>query len=71
MYLIAISFIHRVNRNSLRYRVFMARLGTAAILAGMVVPGSTLGPLAFTGLLALAMLSLATFETLRASRVEP
>ena len=28
-------------------------------------------PLAFTGLLALAMLALATFETLSASRVEP
>ena len=33
--------------------------------------GSALAPLAFTGLLALAMVSLATFETLRASRVEP
>ena len=71
VYLVAISFIHWVNQNSLRDRTFVARLGTAAILAGLVVLGSNLAPLAFTGLLALAMLSLATFETLRASRVEP
>jgi low temperature requirement protein LtrA len=71
VYLLAISFIHWVNQNSLRDRVFLARLGTAAILAGLIVLGSTLAPLAFTGLLALAMLSLATFETLRASQVEP
>ena len=71
MYLVAISFIHWVNQNSLRDRTFVARLGTAAILAGLVVLGSNLAPLAFTGLLALAMLSLETFETLRASRVKP
>ncbi len=60
-----------MNHNSLRDSVFLARLGTAAILAGLVILGSTLAPLAFTGLLALTMLSLATFETLRASRAAP
>ena len=63
--------IHWVNQNSLRDRVFVARLGTAAILVGFVVLGSAMPPLVFRGLLALAMLYLATFETLRASRVEP
>jgi hypothetical protein len=37
----------------------------------MTVSGSTQAPLPFTGLLALAMLSLATFEILRASLGEP
>lgn len=67
-YLVAISFIHWVNQNSMRDRVFLARLGTAAILAGLAALGSALVPLAFTGLLALAMLALTTFETLRARK---
>jgi low temperature requirement protein LtrA len=71
VYLVAISFIHRVNQNSLRDRVALARLGTAAALVVLVALGSALVPLAFTGLLALAMLTLATFETLSASQVEP
>ena len=63
-YLVAISFIHWVNQNSLRDRVLLARLGTALALVGLAALGSALVPLAFTGLVALAMLALATFETL-------
>jgi hypothetical protein len=37
------------------------------VLAGLVVLCSALVPLAFTGLLALAMLALATFEILHVS----
>jgi hypothetical protein len=70
-FLVAISFIHRVNQNSLRDRVALARLETAADLVVLAALGSALVPLAFTGLLALAMLALATFETLTASRVAP
>jgi hypothetical protein len=57
-----------VNQNSLRDRVSLARLGTAAALVGLVTLGSGLVPLVFTGFLALAMLALATFETLAARR---
>lgn len=35
VYLVAISFIHRVNQNSLRDRLFLARLVTAAVLASV------------------------------------
>jgi hypothetical protein len=65
-FLVAISFSHRLNQNSLRDRVALARLGTAAGLVVLAALGSALVPLAFTGLLALA-----TFETLTASRVAP
>ena len=71
LYLVAVSFIHWVNQNSLSDRVFLARLGTAAVLVGLVALGSALAPLAFTGLLALAMLALAAFETLHTSPSAP
>lgn len=64
LYLLAISFIHWVNRGSLDDRALFARLGTVAGLILLVMLGSFLSPLAFTALVALALLTLATFETL-------
>ena len=71
LYLVAISFIHWVNRRSLDDRVVLARLGTAALSICLVALGSTLTPTMFSGLLALAMLSLTAFEVLYADRLTP
>lgn len=64
LYLLAVSFIHWVNRGSLDDRALFARLGTVAGLILLVMLGSLLSPLVFTALVALALLALATFETL-------
>lgn len=66
VYLASISFIHRVNRRSVEDRVVFARLGAAAALTLLVLLGSALSPLAFMGLLALVMVGLTAFETVRA-----
>lgn len=71
LYLAAISFIHWVNRHSLDDRVVFARLLTAAALILLVASGSSLAPTLFAGLVALAMLSLTTFETVYAGRPAP
>jgi uncharacterized membrane protein len=71
LYLVAISFIHWVNRRSLDDRVVLARLGTAAFLICLVALGTSVEPNIFTGLLALAMLSLTAFEVLYAGRLTP
>jgi low temperature requirement protein LtrA len=64
LYLLAVGFIHWVNRGSLDDRVLLARLGIVAGLILLVMLGSFLSPLVFTALVALALLALATFETL-------
>ena len=63
VYLLAISFIHWVNRHSLDDRVVFARLGVAAALICLAVLGSSLAPLAFTATLSLLLLTLTAFET--------
>lgn len=73
VYLLAICFIHWVNRHSLDDRVVFARLGTAALLICLAVFGLFLAPLVFTAalaliLLALILLALTAFETLYAAQ---
>jgi hypothetical protein len=70
VYLLAISFIHWVNRHSLDDRVVFARFGVAAALICLAVLGSSLAPLAFTATLSLLLLALTTFETLYAHMSE-
>ncbi len=69
VYLLAISFIHWVNRHSLDDRVVFARLGTAAALVCLAVLGAPLGPLALAATLSLVLLALTAFETLYAARL--
>ncbi|MBA2783125.1 MAG: low temperature requirement protein A [Actinomycetota bacterium] len=64
VYLLAVSFIHWVNRGSLDDRALFARLATAALLILVVPLGFFISPLVFTALTALVMLALTTFETL-------
>ena len=64
VYLLAVSFIHWVNRGSLDDRALFARLATAALLILVVPLGFFHSPLVFTALTALVMLALTTFETL-------
>jgi low temperature requirement protein LtrA len=66
VYLLAISFIHWVNRHSLDDRVVFARLGVAAALICLAVLGSSLGSLASTATLSLLLLALTAFEALYA-----
>jgi len=66
VYLLAVSFIHWVNRGSLDDRALFARLATAGFLILLVPLGSFLSPLAFAALTALALLVLTAFETLSA-----
>lgn len=68
VYLIAISFIHWVNRRSLDDRVLLLRLGAAAALVSLAVVGIPLPPLLFTAGVALILLVPTVFETLRADR---
>jgi low temperature requirement protein LtrA len=70
VYLLAISFIHWVNRHSLDDRVVYAQLGVAAALICLAVLGSSLAPLAFTATLSLLLLALTAFETLYAQMSE-
>jgi len=65
-YLLAVSFIHWVNRGSLDDRALFARLATAAFLILLVPLGSFLSPLAFAALTALALLALTAYETVGA-----
>lgn len=65
VYLIAVSFIHWVNRGSLDDRALLARLATAAGLILLVPYGAYLPALVFSALTALAMLVLTAYETLR------
>ena len=65
-YLLAVSFIHWVNRGSLDDRALSARLATAAFLILLVPLGSFLSPLAFAALTALALLALTAYETVGA-----
>ena len=67
--MLAISFIHWVNRHSLDDRVVFAR-GVAAALICLAVLGSSLAPLALTTTLSLLLLALTTFETLYAHLFE-
>ncbi len=64
--LLAISFVHWVNRRSLDDLVVFARLGVAAALICLAVLGSSLAPLALTATLSLLLLALTAFETLYA-----
>ena len=66
VYLLAVSFIHWVNRGSLDDRALFARLASAGFLVLLVPLGSFLSPLAFAALTALAMLALTAFETISA-----
>src|SRR5215210_703313 len=66
VYLLAVSFIHWVNRGSLDVRALFARLATAGLLILLVPLGSFLSPLAFAALTALALLALTAIETLAA-----
>jgi low temperature requirement protein LtrA len=66
VYLLAVSFIHWVNRGSLDDRALFARLATAAFLILLVPLGGFLSPLAFAALTALALLALTTYETVSA-----
>lgn len=68
VYLLAICFIHWINRHSLDDRVVFARLGAAAVLVCLAVFGLSLTPLAFTATLALILLALTAFETLYSAR---
>ena len=65
-YLLAVSFIHWVNRGSLDDRALFARLAIAAFLILLVPLGSFLSPLAFAALTALALLALTAYETVGA-----
>ena len=66
VYLLAVSFIHWVNRGSLDDRALFARLATPALLILLVPLGAFLSPLAFAALTALAVLALTAYETLSA-----
>jgi low temperature requirement protein LtrA len=65
VYLLAVSFIHWVNRGSLHDRALFARLATAALLV-LLVPLGFLSPLVFAALTAFALLALTSFETVSA-----
>jgi len=65
-YLLAVSFIHWVNRGSLDDRALFARLATAGLLILLIPLGSFISPLVFAVLTALALLALTAFETLAA-----
>ena len=64
MYLLAVSFIHWVNRGSLDDRALLARLATATGLILLVPFGAFLSPLLFAALTALALLALTAYEAL-------
>ena len=64
VYVVSISFTHRLSRRSLEDRVLFVCLGVAAALICLAIFGSRLPPLALVGLLALAMGGLTTFEIL-------
>jgi low temperature requirement protein LtrA len=64
VYLLAVSFIHWVNRGSLDDHALFARLATAALLILLVPFGTLLSPLAFTTLASLTLLALTVFETI-------
>jgi len=66
VFLLAVSFIHWVNRGSLDDRALFARLATAGLLILLLALGSFISPLAFAALTALALLALTAFETLSA-----
>ena len=66
VYLLAVSFIHWVNRGSLDDRTLFARLATAGSLILLAPLGGFLSPLAFAALIALALLALTAFETVGA-----
>jgi low temperature requirement protein LtrA len=66
VYLLAVSFIHWVNRGSLDDRALLARLATAVFLILLVPFGAYLSALVFAALTALALLALTAFETLGA-----
>ena len=65
VYLVSVSFLHRVNRRSLDGRVAFARLGVAAALICLSDFGSALSPLALVGLMAPGMVGLTAFEVRR------
>jgi low temperature requirement protein LtrA len=64
VYLLAVSFIHWVNRGSLDDRALFARLATAALLILVIPLGFFISPLVFAALTALALLALTTYETI-------
>jgi low temperature requirement protein LtrA len=64
VYLVAVSFIHWVNRGSLDDRTLFTRLATVVFLILLVPYGAYLPALVFAALTALAMLALTAFETL-------
>jgi low temperature requirement protein LtrA len=64
VYLLAVSFIHWVNRGSLDDRALLARLATATGLILLVPFGAFLSPLLFAALTALALLALTAYEAL-------
>ena len=66
VYLLAVSFIHWVNRESLDDHALFARLATAGLLILLVPLGGFLSPLAFAALTAFALLTLTTYETVSA-----
>ena len=71
VYLAAVGFIHWVNEGKLKDRVIMVRVAAAAAALGLAFLGSALSPPLFAASVALLLLTLTTFETLRAGEASP
>ena len=71
VYLAAVGFIHWVNEGKLEDQVIMARLAAAAAAVGLAFLGSALSPPLFAASVSLLLLTLTTFETLRAGEASP
>jgi len=73
VYLAAVGFIHWVKEGKLKDRVIMVRVAAAAAAAavGLAFLGSALSPPLFAASVALLLLTLTTFETLRAGEASP
>ena len=71
VYLAAVGFIHWVKEGKLKDRVIMVRVAAAAAAVGLAFLGSALSPPLFAASVALLLLTLTTFETLRAGEASP
>ena len=71
LYLAAIGFIHWVNEHTLDDRIILVRLIAAVAAVGLAFFGSALSPPLFAASIALLLLALTAFETLRAGETSP
>jgi hypothetical protein len=63
LYLLAVSFLHRLSPQPFPAIALAARLAVSAFILALALAGSAFSPLVLTGLLALALVVLTAFET--------